>query len=97
MYSEELFKRSKENLPGGVNSPVRAFEPYPFFAGEAIGSKIIDVDGKTYIDHCLGYGPLILGHANPKIVEDISLQAHKGTLYGVPTENEIKSFGITCL
>ena len=90
MYSEELFKRSKENLPGGVNSPVRAFEPYPFFAREAIGSKIIDVDGKTYIDHCLGYGPLILGHANPKIVEDISLQAHKGTLYGVPTENEIK-------
>lgn len=90
MYSEELFKKSKLNMPGGVSSPVRAYEPYPFFAKQAKGSKIIDVDGKTYIDYCLGYGPLILGHANPKIVDDISKQAQKGTLYGVPTENEIK-------
>ncbi|MDD4593814.1 MULTISPECIES: glutamate-1-semialdehyde 2,1-aminomutase [Methanobrevibacter] len=90
MYSEELFKISKENMPGGVSSPVRAYKPYPFFAKQASGSKITDIDGKTYIDHCLGYGPLILGHANPKIVEAITDQAQKGTLYGVPTENEIK-------
>lgn len=77
MYSEELFKISKENMPGGVSSPVRAYKPYPFFAKQASGSKITDIDGKTYIDHCLGYGPLILGHANPKIVEAITIKPKK--------------------
>ena len=89
MYSEELFNQSKECFPGGVNSPVRAFKPYPFFTKSAGGCKITDVDGKTYIDHCLAYGPLILGHANPKVVREVSNQLTLGTAYGTPTENEI--------
>lgn len=90
MYSEELFNESKKYLPGGVNSPVRAFKPYPFFVESAGGSKITDVDENTYIDYCLAYGPLILGHANPKIVREVSNQLSIGTAYGAPTENEIK-------
>ena len=89
MYSEELFSESKNYFPGGVNSPVRAFKPYPFFVKSAGGSRITDVDGKTYIDHCLAYGPLILGHADPKVVREVSNQLTVGTAYGTPTENEI--------
>ena len=89
MYSEELFNESKNYFPGGVNSPVRAFKPYPFFVKSAGGSKITDVDGKTYIDHCLAYGPLILGHADPKVVREVSNQLTIGSAYGAPTENEI--------
>ena len=89
MYSEELFVESKKYFPGGVNSPVRAFKPYPFFVKSAGGSKLTDVDGKSYIDHCLAYGPLILGHANPKVVREVSNQLTIGTAYGTPTENEI--------
>ena len=89
MNSEELFIKSKECFPGGVNSPVRAFKPYPFFTKSAGGSRITDEDGKTYIDYCLAYGPLILGHANPKVVREVSNQLTIGTAYGTPTENEI--------
>ena len=53
MYSEELFNESKKYFPGGVNSPVRAFKPYPFFVKSAGGSKLTDADGQTYIDYCL--------------------------------------------
>ena len=90
MYSEELFNESKNYFPGGVNSPVRAFKPYPFFVKSAGGCKITDVDEKTYIDYCLAYGPLILGHANPKVVREVSNQLTVGSAYGTPTENEIK-------
>lgn len=90
MYSEELFNESKKYFPGGVNSPVRAFKPYPFFVKSAGGSKITDVDEKTYIDYCLAYGPLILGHANPKVVREVSNQLTIGSAYGAPSENEIK-------
>ncbi|KZX13770.1 glutamate-1-semialdehyde 2,1-aminomutase [Methanobrevibacter oralis] len=90
MYSEELFNESKKYFPGGVNSPVRAFKPYPFFVKSAGGSKITDVDEKTYIDYCLAYGPLILGHANPKVVREVSNQLTIGSAYGTPSENEIK-------
>lgn len=89
MYSEELFNESKKYFPGGVNSPVRAFKPYPFFVKSAGGSKLTDEDGKTYIDHCLAYGSLILGHSNPKVVREVSNQLTIGTAYGAPTENEI--------
>lgn len=89
MNSEELFKESKKYLPGGVSSPVRSYKPYPFFAKEGKGSKLYDVDGNCYIDYCLAYGPLILGHAHPEIVETVSEAIKKGTTYGVPTENEI--------
>jgi len=89
MNSKELFKESKKYLPGGVDSPVRAFEPYPFFVKKAKGSHLWDVDGNEYIDQCLGYGPLILGHSNPLVIEDVSKQIENGTTYGAPTENEI--------
>ncbi|MGB9979559.1 glutamate-1-semialdehyde 2,1-aminomutase [Methanobacterium sp.] len=90
MRSEELFKEAQNYLPGGVDSPVRAYKPYPFFAKEANGSKIVDVDGNSYIDYCLAYGPLVLGHANPQIMNEVAQQLKIGSAYGVPTENEIK-------
>jgi glutamate-1-semialdehyde 2,1-aminomutase len=90
MKSEELFKEAQNYLPGGVDSPVRAYKPYPFFAREAHGSKIIDVDGNSYIDYCLAYGPLVLGHANEKIMNNVAEQLKIGSAYGVPTENEIE-------
>ena len=66
--SERFFEKAKKLIPGGVNSPVRAFEPYPFFTKYAKGSRIFDVDGHEYIDYCMGYGPLILGHAPPELL-----------------------------
>lgn len=90
MNSEELFKKSKNIIPGGVSSPVRAYDPYPFFVKKAQGSYIYDVDGNKYIDHCLAYGPLILGHSNQEINEAIKKQLDLGTAYGVPSEGEIK-------
>ncbi len=90
MRSEELFNESKKFLPGGVDSPVRAYKPYPFFAEWAKGSKIVDVDGKSYIDYCLAYGPMVLGHANPDVIAEVVMQLRKGSSYGVPTENEIE-------
>lgn len=90
MKSEELFKEAQNYLPGGVDSPVRAYKPYPFFAKEAKGSKIVDVDGNSYVDYCLAYGPLVLGHANEKIMDKVAEQLKIGSAYGVPTENEIE-------
>jgi len=90
MKSEELFKESQKFLPGGVDSPVRAYKPYPFFAEYAKGSKIVDVDGKSYLDYCLAYGPMVLGHANPDVMAEVVAQLKKGSAYGVPTENEIE-------
>ena len=88
--SEELFNESKKYFPGGVNSPVRAFKPYPFFTESAGGCRIVDSEGNSYIDYCLAYGPLILGHANPRLVREVSNQLSIGSAYGTPTENEIK-------
>lgn len=90
MNSEELFIESQKYLPGGVSSPVRAFKPYPFFVKKANGSKIEDVDGNQYIDYCLAYGPLILGHAPKSILASIIEQMEMGTAYGAPTELEIE-------
>lgn len=90
MNSQELFLQSKNVTPGGVNSPVRAFEPYPFFVKEAKGAYITDVEGNNYIDHCLGYGPVLLGHGDDKVMDDVYEQLKKGTAYGAPTENEVK-------
>ena len=74
MRSEELFEKSKKLMPGGVNSPVRAFQPYPFFTERAQGSRLFDVEGKEYIDYCLAYGPLILGHTNPEITASTAVR-----------------------
>lgn len=88
--SEKLFERAKKTIPGGVNSPVRAFSPFPFFTARANGSKIEDVDGNKYIDYCMAYGPLILGHGNPKIQEKVKAQLSNGTMFGTPTELEVE-------
>ncbi len=87
--SYELFERAKKVLPGGVNSPVRAFEPYPFFVDRANGSRIYNVDGESYIDYCMAYGPLILGHSFKEVLDAVREQLVKGTLYGAPTELEV--------
>jgi glutamate-1-semialdehyde 2,1-aminomutase len=88
--SKVLYERAKQVLPGGVNSPVRAFEPYPFFVEQAQGSKLLDADGKSYVDYCMAYGALLLGHAYPEIVAEVAAQLPKGTLYGAPTEREVE-------
>lgn len=90
MKSEELFNEAKNYLPGGVDSPVRAYKPFPFFAKHGKGSKIFDMDGNAYIDYCLAYGPLVLGHANYKIIGEVKKQLEQGTAFGVPTEKEIE-------
>lgn len=87
--SEALYEEAKGLLVGGVNSPVRAMKPYPFFAARGEGSRLYDVDGKSYIDYCLAYGPLILGHANPKVLARVREQLERGTVYGAPTELEV--------
>jgi len=91
--SEKLFTRAKEHIPGGVNSPVRAFNAvggHPLFIEKAKGARITDVDGNVYIDYVGSWGPLILGHAHPKIVEAVISQAKKGTSFGAPHMAEIE-------
>jgi glutamate-1-semialdehyde 2,1-aminomutase len=87
--SLSLFERAKRVSPGGVNSPVRAFDPYPFFVKRANGSKLFDVDGKCYIDYCNAYGALLFGHAYPEMVDAVNAQLVNGTLYGAPAEQEV--------
>ena len=88
--SSSLFERAKEIIPGGVNSPVRFYEPYPFFASYSKGAKIITVDNDTLIDYCLGYGAVILGHAFFDVINVVKTQLDKGNIFCVPTENEIR-------
>lgn len=83
-------------MPGGVNSPVRAYSPYPFFTKCGYGSRLSDVDDKEYIDFCLAYGALILGHANPKVIEAVKVQLENGSLYGTPTEQEVDLAELIC-
>lgn len=90
--SEELFQRACKKMPGGVNSPVRAFRSVgsnPLFISSAKGSKIYDVDGNEYIDYVCSWGPAILGHAKEEVVEAVTKACEKGLTYGAPTENEV--------
>lgn len=75
-------------MPGGVSSPVRAIKPFPFYTAHASGARLTTVDGDEYIDCCMAYGPLILGHAHPAIRDAIALQLEKGWLYGTPVALE---------
>jgi glutamate-1-semialdehyde 2,1-aminomutase len=90
MKSKELFELASKYMPGGVSSPVRAYKPYPFFTASAKGSRIYDIDGKEYIDYCLAYGPLVLGHGNEEVKGAVREQLEKGWLYGTPHEKEIE-------
>jgi glutamate-1-semialdehyde 2,1-aminomutase len=90
--SEEMFQRAKRVIPGGVNSPVRAFRSVggtPRFISRGDGAYIWDVDGNKYLDYVLSWGPLILGHAHPDVLEAVGKAAHLGTSFGAPTESEI--------
>ncbi len=91
--SEELFARALELMPGGVNSPVRAFRGVggtPLFIGSAVGPTVADVDGRTYIDYVGSWGPMILGHADAEIVAALSAVAANGTSFGAPNELEVQ-------
>jgi len=91
--SEELFERAKAVLPGGVNSPVRAFRAVggtPFFVARAAGARLTDVDGRTYLDYVCSWGPLILGHAHPAVLDAIRGAAAAGWTYGAPCEAELE-------
>ncbi len=77
-------------IPSGVNSPVRYFEPYPFFVKKSDRSSIWDADGRHYIDFCNGYGALLLGHRRREVISAVTRQLSRGTLYCAPTEQEIQ-------
>ncbi|MFC7056881.1 glutamate-1-semialdehyde 2,1-aminomutase [Halovenus salina] len=89
--SRSLYDRALSVLPGGVNSSVRAIQPYPFFAEKGDGGHIIDADGNKYIDFAMGYGPLLLGHDLPEQVQSaVQKRASEGPMYGAPTEVEVE-------
>jgi glutamate-1-semialdehyde 2,1-aminomutase len=91
--SESLFEAAQRVIPGGVNSPVRAFRGVggtPFFVAKAEGARITDEDGRAYLDFLGSWGPLILGHAAPAVVAVLTETARKGTSYGAPTAQEVE-------
>jgi glutamate-1-semialdehyde 2,1-aminomutase len=97
--SARLMERALRRMPGGVNSPVRAFRSVggdPLFMQRGEGSRTIDVDGNSYVDYVMSYGPLVLGHAHPVVVEAIERTARKGTTFGAPTELEVELAELVC-
>jgi glutamate-1-semialdehyde 2,1-aminomutase len=97
--SETLFEEAQRCIPGGVNSPVRAFRAVggtPRFIARAAGAKIYDVDGREYIDYVASWGPMILGHAHPQVVRAVQQAAERGTSYGAPTEAEVTLAQMIC-
>jgi len=97
--SAELFDRAKALLPGGVNSPVRAFRAVggtPFFVARGAGARLTDVDGKVYLDYVCAWGPLILGHAHPGVLEAVRAAAGAGWSYGAPCEAEVQLAELVC-
>jgi glutamate-1-semialdehyde 2,1-aminomutase len=90
--SSALFERARRRIPGGVSSPVRAFGAVggaPRFFARGEGAELVDVDGNRYVDLVLSWGPLIAGHAHPKVVEAVQAAAARGTSFGAPTEGEV--------
>jgi len=90
--SSSLLRAAKKIIPGGVNSPVRAFSAVggkPLFIKKAAGSKITDADGNTYIDYIGSWGPMIVGHSHPAVTKALAKAAAKGTSFGAPTELEV--------
>ncbi|PLX89349.1 MAG: glutamate-1-semialdehyde-2,1-aminomutase [Desulfuromonas sp.] len=97
--SETLFSAAKQTIPGGVNSPVRAFKSVgcnPIFISRANGAYIYDADDNRYIDYVGSWGPMILGHCHPKVVEAIQQAAASGASFGAPTEKEINLAEMVC-
>lgn len=92
-------ERAAPRMPGGVNSPVRAFRSVggdPLFMERGEGSRIFDVDGNAYIDYVMSYGPLVLGHADEDVIEEIRAVAGRGTTFGAPTELEVEMAELVC-
>ncbi|MCG8323960.1 MAG: glutamate-1-semialdehyde 2,1-aminomutase [Thiotrichales bacterium] len=97
--SEKLFNKAKQFIPGGVNSPVRAFKSVagtPVFINKAQGACIYDTDGKKYIDYVGSWGPMILGHAHPEVIQAVKDTAENGLSFGAPTELEIRMAEMIC-
>src|ERR1700736_2935748 len=91
--SKELFRRALEIIPGGVNSPVRAFRSVgrdPVFIARGEGSHIFYADGNEYIDYVCSWGPLLLGHRHPAVMEALGRALAIGTSFGAPTEGEVE-------
>jgi len=91
--NETLFARAQRVIPGGVNSPVRAFRAVggtPRFIARGEGAHIVDADGKRYIDYIGSWGPMILGHGHPAVLEAVQRAALEGFSFGAPTEREIE-------
>lgn len=97
--STELFSKACKYMPGGVNSPVRAFKSVgmnPLFIKNASGSRVYDADGNEFIDYVCSWGPLILGHSHPEVIKSICEAANHGTSYGAPCEKEIELAELIC-
>ncbi len=97
--SARLMQRAVKRLPGGVNSPVRAFRSVggdPLFMHRGEGSRIFDADGNSYVDYVMSYGPLILGHAHPEVVRVLEETIRGGTTFGAPTELEVEMAELVC-
>ena len=97
--SARLMQRAAKRMPGGVNSPVRAFRSVggdPLFMERGEGSRIFDADGNSYIDFVMSYGPLLLGHTHPEVIEAIERTARKGTTFGAPTRMEVELAELVC-
>jgi glutamate-1-semialdehyde 2,1-aminomutase len=97
--SEALFAEALKYIPGGVNSPVRAFRAVggtPFFVNQARGCRVTDVDGNEYIDYVGTWGPAILGHAHPKIISAVKAAADFGTSFGIPNPSEVTMARLIC-
>ena len=91
--SEQLFDRAQTHIPGGVNSPVRAFKAVggtPIFIERSEGARVYDCEGKAYIDYVLSWGPMLMGHNHPTVREAVIRQSDKGLSFGAPTELEIQ-------
>ena len=89
----KLFKQAQKVIPGGVNSPVRAFQAVggkPIFIEKAKGAHLYDAEGRRYIDYCLSWGPMILGHAHKAVLAQVKQAMNRGTSYGISTEAEIR-------
>jgi len=89
--SEKLFEEAQQYIPGGVNSPVRAFKQVggtPLFMKSAKGAYLFDADGNQYIDYINSWGPMILGHSHPKVIDALKAQAELAVSFGAPTEQE---------
>src|ERR671911_941004 len=97
--SARLMERAMHRLPGGVNSPVRAFRSVggdPLFMRRGEGSRIFDVDGNSYVDYVMSYGPLILGHTHPEVVKALERAVRDGTTFGAPTQLEVELAELVC-